>query len=67
VFTFQDSNYLEFIIKVVEALKPFHCDSNIVLYRELDEVNEITFIEKGEYKIGYEINKTQRFRLLFSK
>ena len=67
VYTFQDQNYLNFIIKVLDALEPFQYEANQLIYRELDEVNEMTFVEKGEYKIGYEINKQQRFKMIQSK
>lgn len=30
---------------------------------ELDEVSEIIFVESGEYDIGYEVNKKEKFVL----
>ena len=33
-----------------------------VIYKELDECLEVTFILEGKYNVGYEINKMRRFR-----
>jgi len=35
------------------------------LINELDEYNEITFIEKGKLGIGYEINKVKKLPVQF--
>jgi hypothetical protein len=45
------------MMAILEALEPRKYLSQELISAELDEVNEILFIEKGEYKIGYEINK----------
>ena len=36
------------------------------LFVELDDVNEIIFIEKGFYDVGYEINKKSYLKIRFS-
>ena len=36
-----------------------------MIYYELDCVDEIIFIEHGEYNIGYEVNKCEKFKLRF--
>ena len=45
------------MIEILKALEPRSIPENNLFYEELDEVNELLFIEKGKYDIGYEINK----------
>ena len=45
------------MIEILKSLEPRTILENILFYEELDEVNEILFIEKGEYDLGYEVNK----------
>jgi hypothetical protein len=34
-----------------------------MIYVELDEVNELSFIEEGEYDLGYEVNKVEKYKM----
>ena len=36
-----------------------------MIYRELDQVNELYFIMHGSYDVGYEINRVSRYRIQF--
>ena len=49
--------------QILKHLEPRIFSPREVIYVELDEVNEILFIEQGEYDIGYEVNKTEKFKL----
>ena len=51
------------MIDILKNLEPRIFALREVIYVELDEVNEILFIEQGEYDIGYEVNKTEKFKL----
>ena len=51
------------MIEVLRKLEPRKFGSREYINYELDEVNEIIFIEKGEYDIGYEVNKMEKFKL----
>jgi myosin-crossreactive antigen len=51
------------MIRVLKSLEPRIFSADHVIYKELDEVNEILFIESGEYDIGYEVNKQERFKM----
>ena len=51
------------MIEILKVLEPRKFLSKETINNELDEVNEILFIEKGEYNIGYEVNKTEKFKL----
>lgn len=37
----------------------------MILFKELDEVNEVLFFNDGTYKIGYELNNVNYFPLKF--
>ena len=43
-------------------MEPRKFASHETIYSELDEVNEIIFIEDGEYNIGYEVNKKKYWK-----
>jgi len=45
------------MIQVLQNLEPVHYNQGKFLFTELDDVNEVIFIEEGFYDIGYEINK----------
>lgn len=45
------------MIKVLQNLEPVHYAKSKLLFAELDDVNEVIFVEHGFYDIGYEINK----------
>lgn len=44
-------------------LKPRFEKAKTILFEELEEVQEIIFIQKGYVDIGYEINKQKRYVL----
>ena len=56
-YKWDNEEYQEFMIEILKSLEPRTILENILFYEELDEVNEILFIEKGEYDLGYEVNK----------
>uniref|UniRef100_A0A7S3FW38 Cyclic nucleotide-binding domain-containing protein n=1 Tax=Strombidium rassoulzadegani TaxID=1082188 RepID=A0A7S3FW38_9SPIT len=62
-YTWNDVQYQNFMINILKSLEPRQFGRREVIYVELDEVNEILFIEKGQYDIGYEVNKTEKFKL----
>ena len=37
-----------------------------IIYKELEECQEIYFVMKGLYSVGFEINKIMKYRLQFS-
>jgi len=62
-YTWNDVQYQNFMIEILKSLEPRIFAPREIIYVELDEVNEILFIESGEYDIGYEVNKTEKFKL----
>ena len=53
------------MIDMLSSLEPRREDGNVVIYDELDEVNEVIFINQGTYEIGFEMNRIQNFVLRF--
>jgi len=62
-YSWKDAHYQNFMIEMLKQLEPVQIPSRETIHYELDEVNEILFIERGDYNIGYEINKQEQFRL----
>ena len=51
---------------VIQHLEPFEERKHVILANELDEFNEIMFVDKGKVVVGYEINKQKRYCIQFS-
>ena len=47
--------------QVLANLEPRMEEANHMLYEELDEFNEVIFVMKGFYKVGYSINNKYEF------
>lgn len=47
--------------ELITKLEPFREKKGTKLKQELDEFNEIMFVNKGKVVIGYEINKEKRY------
>ena len=53
------------MIDMLSSLEPRREAANVVIYDELDEVNEVIFINQGTYEIGFEMNRIQNFVLRY--
>lgn len=62
-YTWSDLQYQTMMLEILGRLEPRKFDAHETIYFELDEVNEIIFIETGEYNIGYEVNKIEKFKM----
>jgi len=56
-------DYQNFMIAILQRLEPIQFQAKKIIYNELDDVNEVVFIEQGMYDIGYEINKKPHLKL----
>ena len=66
MFPFYDYNndlYCSFMIKLMIYLEPRQFNANEMIYEELEDANEILFVTKGRYDIGYVMNRTVKYRL----
>lgn len=61
-FTFDNDHYSEFMIQLLNSLEYREFARNQIIVHELQECDEIIFVEHGHYNIGYEINKKLFFR-----
>ena len=60
-YTWHDQEYRDFMYQLLTKLEPFIEQRRTVLKAELDEFNEIMYINKGKVVVGYEINKERRY------
>ena len=49
------------MIGLLSILEPRREPANLVLFNELEEVNEVIFFIKGDYDVGFEINRESYF------
>ena len=47
-YTWKDLNYQSFMLAILRALEPRHFDKDEIILRDLDEVEEVIFVLKGE-------------------
>ena len=47
--------------RLLMSLEPRYEAKRTVLVDELDEVNEITFVKKGQVVIGFDFNKVKKY------
>ena len=64
-YTWNHSEYRNFMIDMLRLLQPRQERANVVIYKELDEINEIIFINSGMFEIGFEINRIATYVLRF--
>jgi hypothetical protein len=67
VYTWDDQCYRGFMMNLLQNLEPRREQPGTVIYRTLEEVDEIFFIEEGGVDIGFEINRDTKFILRLSK
>jgi CRP-like cAMP-binding protein len=60
-YTWEDQNYRDLMIKIVRTLEPRRLEAGKIIYKTLEEVDEIYFIEKGAVDIGFEINREPNY------
>ena len=55
-YRWENANYVTFMIEILSELEPIYCQRNYIHFHELEEQNEIIFIQEGSYDIGFEVN-----------
>ena len=63
-FTWLDKPYSKFIMRMLAFLEPRFEPKNTILLDEMEEVQEILFINKGKVAIGYNINKVKKYSVV---
>lgn len=64
-YTFEDKDYSDFITAIFNILEVRRIDQQTVIEEELGECNEVIFVEKGQYAMGFQINKRPHYRINF--
>lgn len=62
-FKWGDHDYDEFMIEIMTSLVPRRYFENDIIYEELDQILEMTFVLEGRYYIGFEINHKKKWVL----
>ena len=55
------------MIKIVRKLEPSRFSAGEILYKTIEEVQEIFFIEKGTVDIGFEISREEKYVIRLQK
>lgn len=64
-YSCQDSLYQNFMVDILRTLEPRFFKAKAMIYNELDEVNELYFIQRGTFDVGYCLNRKTYLRFRF--
>lgn len=65
--TFDNDQYLGFMIDLLDSLEYRAYQPGVLLANELDECEEVLFVQQGKYNIGYQINNKVYYRKQLGK
>lgn len=60
-FTWYDFHYRKFMESLLNCLEPRREEKNVIIYDELDEVNEVIFFEEGIVDVGFDLNRQKSY------
>jgi hypothetical protein len=66
-YTWAEKEYSSFMTAIFKALEPVRYHSHEYIHEELADVNEVHFIETGQYCLGYEVNKKVHLKMKFNQ
>ena len=66
-YNWDNPSYRNFMFDLLKCLEPRSQEKDQVVFRELDEVNEVIFFTKGCIDIGFEINRKINYVLRLDK
>ena len=52
-YTFEDKDYSDFITEIFKILEVRRIPAKFLITEELEEVNDVIFVEKGTYIMGF--------------
>ena len=53
------------MLSILRSLEPRIEKKDSIIFEELDDINEVVFIERGQVDIGYELNKKKKYVLRY--
>ena len=59
----EDEYYHDFLFKLVLRLEPIKYEKDTIILRELEECNEITYLQDVPFVVGFSINKQPIFKI----
>jgi hypothetical protein len=62
-YTWDDPSYKNFMSKILSNLEPIQYQKEELIMDELDEVNQVIFILRDAYHVGFYINKGVQYKL----
>ena len=66
-YTFEDKDYADFITSIFKILEVRIITKNTVIQEEISECNEIIFVERGIYMMGFQVNKKDYYKRQFKE
>ena len=67
VYGWNDEPYRVFMIGLLQNFEPRVEEKGTIIFRELEEIHEVLFQEKGIIDVGFEINRVPKFVLRMNK
>lgn len=61
--SWKDSAWSSFMVMFMHKLEPRHYNADEVVYHDMEETEEILFVQQGEYAIGYTLNSKEYLAL----
>lgn len=65
-YTWEDQNYRDFIMSILTQLEPIFIPAESTMFRELEEIQEVIFVQQGTVHVGFEVNRRQKFVVQFA-
>lgn len=62
-YTLDNNNYREFLMLLLNSMKPLRLERGEIIFDHQTEVNEVDFIEQGNVDIGFAVNRGKKFAL----
>ena len=60
-YTWDNYNYRSFMIALLHGLQPRKYDKGELIYTQLEEINEVIFVERGNIDVGFEVSYKKKF------
>lgn len=54
------------MMAILLKLEPRFCKADTILFYELQEIQEVLFVQKGFIEVGFEINRQKKFVIRFA-
>ena len=67
IYSWDDEPFRNFMIGLLQNFEPRIEEKGTILFRELEDIHEVIFQEKGVIDIGFEINRIPKFVLRMNK